>query len=151
MKCFLFGEYAEHDPGHMYLPEPVLVQTLDGKYRAALRYIAPTIEPRSAASDRPGREASQKLRVPASARGTPGQFPEMTLAGDRLAVAFVANPWEGHEDRAGSRGGWFAGRSGAPSRVLSYNRRSSLRVRAPNETYSNCSFSVDLYINSRFC
>ena len=34
-----------------YLPEPVLVETLDGKWRAALCYIAPVSEPRLATND----------------------------------------------------------------------------------------------------
>jgi hypothetical protein len=35
----------------MYLPEPVLVETLDGKLRAAFCYIAPTSESRPATND----------------------------------------------------------------------------------------------------
>src|SRR5262245_23460135 len=35
----------------VYLPEPVLVETLDGKWRAALCYLAPSPEDRSAADD----------------------------------------------------------------------------------------------------
>jgi hypothetical protein len=34
-----------------YLPEPVLVETVDGKWRPALCYIAPAPEPRPAADD----------------------------------------------------------------------------------------------------
>lgn len=34
-----------------YLPEAVLTETLDGKWRAALCYIAAQMEPRAAASD----------------------------------------------------------------------------------------------------
>jgi hypothetical protein len=34
-----------------YLPEPVLVETLDGKWRAALCYIAPAGESRPASND----------------------------------------------------------------------------------------------------
>jgi hypothetical protein len=34
-----------------YLPEPVLVQTLDGKWRPALCYIAPTPEPKPASNE----------------------------------------------------------------------------------------------------
>jgi hypothetical protein len=34
-----------------YLPEPVLVETLDGKWRAALCYIAPAPEPGQTSSD----------------------------------------------------------------------------------------------------
>jgi hypothetical protein len=41
-------EHAEHDLGGRYLPEAVLVQTLDGKLRPALCYIAPEMEPRPA-------------------------------------------------------------------------------------------------------
>ena len=41
-------EHAEHDLGGRYLPEAVLVQTLDGKLRPALCYIAPEMEQRPA-------------------------------------------------------------------------------------------------------
>jgi hypothetical protein len=37
--------------GEDYKPEPVLVETLDGKWRPALCYIAPAMEPRPAAAD----------------------------------------------------------------------------------------------------
>ena len=44
-------EHAEQDLGGRYLPEAVLVQTMDGKLRPALCYIAPELEPRPAARD----------------------------------------------------------------------------------------------------
>jgi hypothetical protein len=34
-----------------YVPEPVLVEILDGKWRAALCYLAPTPEPAPASND----------------------------------------------------------------------------------------------------
>jgi hypothetical protein len=37
--------------GETYLPEAVLAETLDGKWRAALCYVAPDMAPRPAASD----------------------------------------------------------------------------------------------------
>jgi hypothetical protein len=43
--------YAQDKLGGIYLPEPVLVETLDGKWRAALCYIAPQLEAKPAAHD----------------------------------------------------------------------------------------------------
>jgi hypothetical protein len=43
--------HAENVLGGRYLPEAVMVETLDGKLRAALCYIAPSMEPRPAAND----------------------------------------------------------------------------------------------------
>ena len=44
-------DHAEHKLGGTYLPEAVLVQTMDGKWRAALCYIAPSMEPQTAVND----------------------------------------------------------------------------------------------------
>src|SRR5262245_5271274 len=43
--------YAQTDLGGVYLPEPVLVETFEGKWRPAFCYIAPTMEPKPASSD----------------------------------------------------------------------------------------------------
>jgi hypothetical protein len=43
--------HAKDVLGETYLPEAVLVQTLDGRWRPALCYIAAAIEPRPAAND----------------------------------------------------------------------------------------------------
>jgi hypothetical protein len=40
--------HAKDVLGELYLPEPVLVETLDGKWRSALCYICPYMEPRPA-------------------------------------------------------------------------------------------------------
>jgi hypothetical protein len=44
-------DYARDGLGGTYLPEPVLVETLDGKWRVAFCYIAPEMAPRPAAAD----------------------------------------------------------------------------------------------------
>lgn len=44
-------QHAEHVLGSVYLPEAVLCETLEGKLRPALCYIAPTMEPAAATSD----------------------------------------------------------------------------------------------------
>jgi hypothetical protein len=44
-------EHARNDLGGTYLPEAVLVQTLDGRWRPALCYIAPAMEAGPAAAD----------------------------------------------------------------------------------------------------
>lgn len=43
--------HAEHVLGGVYLPEAVLTQTLEGTWRPALCYIAPSTDPKPAASD----------------------------------------------------------------------------------------------------
>lgn len=43
--------YAADDLGGTYFPQPVVVETLDGQWRPALCYIAPTMEPKPAADD----------------------------------------------------------------------------------------------------
>ena len=52
--------------GEVYLPEAVLVETLDGKWRPALCYLCPHMEPRPAANDYVDRIAG-----PARAHGFP--------------------------------------------------------------------------------
>jgi hypothetical protein len=44
-------DYAQSHLGGIYLPEPVLVETLDGKSRAAFCYIAPSMETRAPSND----------------------------------------------------------------------------------------------------
>ena len=44
-------DYARDRLGGTYLPEPVLAETLDGKSRPALCYIAPALEPGPAGND----------------------------------------------------------------------------------------------------
>src|SRR5262249_10880098 len=53
----------------MYLPEPVLVETLDGKLRAAFCYIAPTSESRPATND-----YMDRIVGPAKHYGFPGWY-----------------------------------------------------------------------------
>jgi hypothetical protein len=43
--------HAKDVLGEVYLPEAVLAETADGKWRPALSYIAPVMEPRPAAND----------------------------------------------------------------------------------------------------
>jgi hypothetical protein len=43
--------HAKNVLGETYLPEAVLVETLDGRWRPALCYLAPAMEPRPAAND----------------------------------------------------------------------------------------------------
>jgi hypothetical protein len=43
--------HAKDVLGQVYLPEAVLAQTTDGKWRPALCYLAPAMEPRPAAND----------------------------------------------------------------------------------------------------
>ena len=57
--------------GETYLPEAVLTETLDGKWRAALCYIAPDMEPRPAASD-----YVDRIVEPARALGFPDWYVE---------------------------------------------------------------------------
>jgi len=49
--------------GETYLPEAVLAETLDGKWRAALCYIAPAMMPRPAAPDYVTRVVDAAVRV----------------------------------------------------------------------------------------
>jgi cation transport regulator ChaC len=44
----LYVEHAHGKLGELYLPEAVLVQTLDGKLKPAMTYICPAMEPRPA-------------------------------------------------------------------------------------------------------
>lgn len=44
-------QHTEHVLGGVYLPEPVLTKTTDGKLRPALCYIAPSMEPQPATND----------------------------------------------------------------------------------------------------
>jgi hypothetical protein len=43
--------HAEHILGGVYLPEAVLTETLDQKWRPALCYIAPSMDPKPATGD----------------------------------------------------------------------------------------------------
>ena len=43
--------HAEHILGGVYLPKAVITETLDGKWRPALCYIAPSMEPKPADND----------------------------------------------------------------------------------------------------
>lgn len=52
-----------------YLPEPVLVETPDGRWRAAFCYIAPVSEPRPAAND-----YIDRIVVPAKQYGFPAWY-----------------------------------------------------------------------------
>ena len=62
--------YAQNDLGGTYLlPEPVLVQTLDGKWRSALCYIAPMMEPRP-----PGNDYIDRIVRPARHFGFPDWY-----------------------------------------------------------------------------
>jgi hypothetical protein len=58
--------HAQGVLGEIYLPEAVLAETMDGKWRPALCYIAPAMEPRPAANDYINRIAG-----PARAYGLP--------------------------------------------------------------------------------
>jgi hypothetical protein len=44
-------DHARREHGAVYLPEPVMVETFDGKWRAALCYIAPKMESRKASNE----------------------------------------------------------------------------------------------------
>ena len=46
-------DYAKRELGAIYLPEPVLVETFDGKWRAALCYIAPEMNVGASTSSGP--------------------------------------------------------------------------------------------------
>ncbi len=44
-------DYAQDELGAIYLPEPVLVETSDRKWRLALCYVAPAMEPHPPTND----------------------------------------------------------------------------------------------------
>lgn len=52
--------------GELYLPEPVLAETLDGKWRPALCYICPDMSPRP-----PDNAYIERILVPARSYGFP--------------------------------------------------------------------------------
>lgn len=59
--------HAQEVLGELYLPEPVLAGTLDGKWRPALCYICPDMNPRP-----PDRAHVQRILAPARSYGFPG-------------------------------------------------------------------------------
>jgi len=61
--------YAQDVLGELYLPEPVLAETLDGKWRPALCYICPAMNPRP-----PARAYVQRILAPARSYGFPGWY-----------------------------------------------------------------------------
>lgn len=61
--------HAQDVLGGVYLPEAVLVETLDGKWRPALCYIAPSMEPRPAADN-----YVDRIVKPARAFGFPAWY-----------------------------------------------------------------------------
>jgi hypothetical protein len=63
--------YAESALGGTYLPEAVLVETLDRRFRPALCYIAPAMEPRTA-----DREYVDRIIEPAKEYGFPDWYLE---------------------------------------------------------------------------
>ena len=63
--------HARQILGETYLPEAVLTETLDGKWRPALCYIAPHMEPRPAAAD-----YVERIVRPARAFGFPSWYVE---------------------------------------------------------------------------
>jgi len=62
-------EHARDILGETYLPEPVLTETLDGKWRPALCYIAPEMTAGPAAGD-----YLDRIMAPARALGFPGWY-----------------------------------------------------------------------------
>jgi hypothetical protein len=62
-------DYAKSELGTIYLPESVLVETFDGKWRAALCYIAPRMEPRT-----PSNEYVERIVEPAKHYGFPDWY-----------------------------------------------------------------------------
>jgi cation transport regulator ChaC len=62
-------EYAQSGLGGTYLPEPVMVETLDGKWRAAFCYIAPALE-----SAAPTNDYIDRIVGPAKEYGFPGWY-----------------------------------------------------------------------------
>lgn len=61
--------HAQDVLGEIYLPEAVLVETLAGKWRPALCYICPVMEPRPAAND-----YVDRIVKPAREFGFPGWY-----------------------------------------------------------------------------
>jgi hypothetical protein len=61
--------HAEHVLGGRYLPEAVLVETLEGNWRPALCYIAPSMEPAPASND-----YLERIVQPARAYGFPDWY-----------------------------------------------------------------------------
>jgi hypothetical protein len=61
----LYG-HAEHVLGGVYLPEAVLVRTLDGRYTPALCYISQTLQPSAASAD-----YVERILAPAQQHGFP--------------------------------------------------------------------------------
>jgi hypothetical protein len=62
-------DYAKKELGTVYFPEPVLVETFDGKWRPALCYIAPEMEPRP-----PSNEYIEHIVEPAKQYGFPDWY-----------------------------------------------------------------------------
>src|SRR5262249_41316137 len=62
-------DHARRELGTVYLPEPVLVETFDGKLRAALCYIAPEMESR-----KPSNEYIEHIVEPAKRYGFPDWY-----------------------------------------------------------------------------
>ncbi len=62
-------DYARQGLGGTYLPEAVLVETLDGKWLPALCYIAPALEPGPAADD-----YLDRIVTPARQHGFPAWY-----------------------------------------------------------------------------
>ena len=62
-------EHAQGVLGEVYLPEAVIVETVDGKWRAALCYIAPTMKPSP-----PERAYVQRIIRPAKEFGFPDWY-----------------------------------------------------------------------------
>jgi hypothetical protein len=61
--------HAKDVLGELYLPEAVLVETLDGKWRPALCYICPSMEPR-----RPDPDYVERIIAPARQFGFPDWY-----------------------------------------------------------------------------
>jgi hypothetical protein len=62
-------DYAKRELSAIYLPEAVLVETFDGKWRAALCYIAPEMEPRA-----PNEDYIERIVGPAKTYGFPDWY-----------------------------------------------------------------------------
>ena len=61
--------YAKNELGTIYLPEPVLVETSDGKWRAALCYVALSMESRP-----PNNDYIERIVRPAKDYGFPDWY-----------------------------------------------------------------------------
>lgn len=61
--------HAEDVLGETYLPQAVLIETLDGRWRPALCYLAPDMEPRVATTD-----YVDRILLPAKELGFPGWY-----------------------------------------------------------------------------